>query len=236
MPSKSDTGSASQVSDGAAAVVLARRSVAQRLGLPIVGKFVTSAVVGVPPRIMGVGPAYAIPKVLEKTGLSKDDVDFFEINEAFASQAVYSIQKVGLSFDKVNINGGAIAIGHPLGCSTCHITFAYRLCLDVFLSQREHVKLLLVSTLRNNVMSECSSLACVLAQEWAWPLWLSANIEIFSISIIISSTYVSHTRFRSQETVIQIAGRSRSSVHSRMSLATSSNSHGDQSKDIYMMF
>ncbi|KAG1804604.1 Thiolase, N-terminal domain-containing protein [Suillus variegatus] len=110
-------GSASQVSDGAAAVVLARRSVAKRLGLPIVGKYVTSTVVGVPPRIMGVGPAYAIPKVLEKTGLSKDDVDFYEINEAFASQAVYSIQKVGLPFDKVNINGGAIAIGHPLGCT-----------------------------------------------------------------------------------------------------------------------
>ncbi|KAG1847747.1 thiolase [Suillus tomentosus] len=110
-------GSASQVSDGAAAVVLARRSVAKRLGLPIVGKYVTSTVVGVPPRIMGVGPAYAIPNVLEKTGLSKDDVDFYEINEAFASQAVYSIQKVGLPFDKVNINGGAIAIGHPLGCT-----------------------------------------------------------------------------------------------------------------------
>lgn len=110
-------GSASQVSDGAAAVVLARRSVAKRLGLPIVGKYITSAVVGVPPRIMGVGPAYAIPKVLEKTGLSRDDVDFYEINEAFASQAVYSIQKVGLSFDKVNVNGGAIAIGHPLGCT-----------------------------------------------------------------------------------------------------------------------
>lgn len=99
--------------------MLARRSVAKRLGLPIVGKYIASAVVGVPPHIMGVGPAYAIPKVLEKAGLSKDDVDFYEINEAFASQAVYSVQKVGLSFDKVNVNGGAIAIGHPLGCSTC---------------------------------------------------------------------------------------------------------------------
>jgi len=113
------TGNASQISDGAAAVVLTRRSVAKRLGLLIVGKYVASAVVGVPPRIMGVGPAYAIPKVLEKTGLSKDDVDFYEINEAFASQAVYSVQKIGVSFDKVNVNGGAIAIGHPLGCSMC---------------------------------------------------------------------------------------------------------------------
>ncbi|CAL1715704.1 unnamed protein product [Somion occarium] len=110
-------GNASQVSDGAAAVVLTRRSVAKRLGLPIVGKFVTAAVVGVPPRIMGVGPAYAIPKVLEKTGLSKDEVDFYEINEAFASQSVYSIQTIGIPFEKVNVNGGAIAIGHPLGCT-----------------------------------------------------------------------------------------------------------------------
>ncbi|EKM50350.1 uncharacterized protein PHACADRAFT_178902 [Phanerochaete carnosa HHB-10118-sp] len=110
-------GNASQVSDGAAAVLLARRSVAKRLGLPIVGKYVTSAVVGVPPRVMGIGPAFAIPRVLEKTGLSKEDVDFYEINEAFASQAVYSILKIGIPFEKVNVNGGAIAIGHPLGCT-----------------------------------------------------------------------------------------------------------------------
>ncbi|KAI1785175.1 thiolase [Ganoderma leucocontextum] len=110
-------GNASQVSDGAAAVILARRSVAKKLGLPIVGKFVAAAAVGVPPRIMGVGPAYAIPKVLEQTGLSKDEVDFYEINEAFASQAVYSVQHIGIPFEKVNLNGGAIAIGHPLGCT-----------------------------------------------------------------------------------------------------------------------
>jgi acetyl-CoA acyltransferase 1 len=110
-------GNASQISDGAAAVVLTRRSVAKRLGLPVVGKYVAAAVVGVPPRIMGVGPAYAIPKVLEKTGLSKDDVDFYEINEAFASQAIYSIDKIGISYDRVNVNGGAIAFGHPLGCT-----------------------------------------------------------------------------------------------------------------------
>ena len=75
---------------------------------------------------MGVGPAYAIPKVLEKTGLSKDEVDFYEINEAFASQAVYSILKVGIPFEKVNVNGGAIAIGHPLGRSTWHNLFSSR--------------------------------------------------------------------------------------------------------------
>jgi acetyl-CoA acyltransferase 1 len=108
-------GNASQISDGAAAVLLARRSTAKLLGLPIVGKFVAASTVGVPPRVMGIGPAFAIPKVLSLTGLRTDDVDFFEINEAFASQAVYSIEKLGLPYEKVNLNGGAIAIGHPLG-------------------------------------------------------------------------------------------------------------------------
>ncbi|PWN89973.1 thiolase [Acaromyces ingoldii] len=110
-------GNASQVSDGAAAVLLTRRSVAKKLGLPILGKYVTGAVVGVPPKIMGVGPAYAIPRVLELTGLSKDDIDIYEINEAFASQAVFSAEKLGLDFNKVNPVGGAIALGHPLGCT-----------------------------------------------------------------------------------------------------------------------
>ncbi|OCH91397.1 acetyl-CoA acetyl transferase [Obba rivulosa] len=110
-------GNASQVSDGAAAVVLARRSVAKRLGLPIVGKFVAAQVVGVPPRVMGIGPAFAIPRVLEKTGLGINDVDFYEINEAFASQAVYCVKKLGIPQEKVNVHGGAIAIGHPLGCT-----------------------------------------------------------------------------------------------------------------------
>jgi acetyl-CoA acyltransferase 1 len=110
-------GNASQVSDGAAAVLLVRRSVANRLRLPIVGKFVGATAVGVPPRIMGVGPLYAIPKVLEKAGLTKEDVDFFEINEAFASQAVYCVEELGIPIEKVNINGGGISLGHPLGAS-----------------------------------------------------------------------------------------------------------------------
>ncbi|KAH0582217.1 hypothetical protein H2248_011863 [Termitomyces sp. 'cryptogamus'] len=120
-------GNASQVSDGAAAVLLARRDVAERLGLPVRGKFVFAATVGVPPKIMGVGPAYAIPKVLQKTGLSLTDIDFFEINEAFASQAVYCVEKLGIPYDKVNIHGGAIAIGHPLGCSECFFWPSFRL-------------------------------------------------------------------------------------------------------------
>ncbi|EDR02871.1 3-ketoacyl-CoA thiolase [Laccaria bicolor S238N-H82] len=110
-------GNASQVSDGAAAIILARRSVALRLGLPILGKFVNAATIGVPPRIMGVGPAYAIPRVLKLTGLSIEDVDFFEINEAFASQALFSIDTLKIGHEKVNLNGGAIALGHPLGCT-----------------------------------------------------------------------------------------------------------------------
>ncbi|PWZ02230.1 thiolase [Testicularia cyperi] len=110
-------GNASQVSDGAASVLLARRSAAKKHGLPIIGKFVQCAVVGVPPNIMGVGPAYAIPRVLELTGLKKEDVDIFEINEAFASQALFSVEHLGLDKKKVNPVGGAIAMGHPLGAT-----------------------------------------------------------------------------------------------------------------------
>ncbi|KAI0217351.1 3-ketoacyl-CoA thiolase with broad chain length specificity [Massospora cicadina] len=110
-------GNASQVSDGAAAVLLMRRSKALELKLPIIGKYITSAVVGVPPRIMGVGPAYAIPAVVQKAGIKLSDIDIFEINEAFASQAVYCIEKLGIDMSKVNPKGGAIALGHPLGCT-----------------------------------------------------------------------------------------------------------------------
>ncbi|KAM0787093.1 hypothetical protein ACM66B_006351 [Microbotryomycetes sp. NB124-2] len=110
-------GNASQVSDGAAAVLLARRSFAKKHGMPILGKFVGAAVTGVEPKLMGIGPAFAIPKVLEKTGLTKDDVDLWEINEAFASQAVMSIEHLKLDYNKINPNGGAIAFGHPLGCT-----------------------------------------------------------------------------------------------------------------------
>lgn len=108
-------GNASQISDGAAAVLLMKRSTAQRLGQKIVGKFVQASIVGVPPLLMGVGPAAAIPVVLEKTGLNKDEVDIWEINEAFASQCLYCINELGLDKAKINPKGGAIAFGHPLG-------------------------------------------------------------------------------------------------------------------------
>ncbi|GAA5901648.1 uncharacterized protein JCM6883_000351 [Sporobolomyces salmoneus] len=110
-------GNASQVSDGAAAVLLTRRSKAKELGLPILGKFCCCAIAGVEPKVMGIGPAFAIPKVLKKAGISKDDVDLWEINEAFASQAVMSVDTLGLDYAKVNPNGGAIALGHPLGAT-----------------------------------------------------------------------------------------------------------------------
>lgn len=110
-------GNSSQVSDGAAIVLLARREAAEQLQLPIMGKYVATQVIGVPPEIMGVGPAYAIPKLLNSLNLTHEDIDIFEINEAFAAQCFYSIQKVGIPMEKVNPKGGAIALGHPLGCT-----------------------------------------------------------------------------------------------------------------------
>ncbi|KAM6977271.1 3-ketoacyl-CoA thiolase, peroxisomal [Aplochiton taeniatus] len=110
-------GNSSQVSDGAAAVLLGRRSVVEASGLPVLGVLRASAVVGVPPDVMGIGPAYAIPAALKQAGLTVADIDVFEINEAFASQAVYCVEKLGIPLEKVNPNGGAIALGHPLGCT-----------------------------------------------------------------------------------------------------------------------
>ncbi|XP_038590372.1 3-ketoacyl-CoA thiolase, peroxisomal [Micropterus salmoides] len=110
-------GNSSQVSDGAAAVLIGRRSAVEALGLPVLGVLRASAVVGVPPDVMGIGPAFAIPAALEQAGLTVADIDVFEINEAFASQAVYCVAKLGIPLEKVNPNGGAIALGHPLGCT-----------------------------------------------------------------------------------------------------------------------
>lgn len=110
-------GNASQVTDGAAAVLLMTRREALRRGLPVLGIFRSFAAVGVDPAIMGIGPAVAIPLAVEKAGLTLEDVDVYELNEAFASQATYCIQQLGLDEAKVNPNGGAIALGHPLGCT-----------------------------------------------------------------------------------------------------------------------
>merc|ERR1712032_384687 len=104
-------------SDGAAMVLLARRSAAKQLGLPIVARMRSYAVVGVDPSLMGIGPAFAIPAALEKANLSVKDIDIFEINEAFASQAAMSVEHLKIPAEKVNPKGGAIALGHPLGCT-----------------------------------------------------------------------------------------------------------------------
>ncbi|KAJ9656547.1 hypothetical protein H2198_004896 [Neophaeococcomyces mojaviensis] len=113
----STAGNSSQVSDGAAATLLMRRSTATELGLSssIIGKWVGTQVVGCAPDEMGVGPAIAIPKLLDYTGIKTEDVGIWEINEAFASQALYCVRKLGIDEAKVNPKGGAIALGHPLG-------------------------------------------------------------------------------------------------------------------------
>ncbi|KAG2662558.1 hypothetical protein PVAP13_1KG544600 [Panicum virgatum] len=110
-------GNSSQVSDGAGAVLLMKRSVALKKGLPILGVFRSFAAVGVDPAVMGVGPAVAIPAAVKSAGLQIEDIDLFELNEAFASQFVYCCNKLGLDRSKVNVNGGAIALGHPVGAT-----------------------------------------------------------------------------------------------------------------------
>jgi len=110
-------GNASQMSDGASMILMARRSAAKALGLPILARMRSFALVGVDPALMGIGPAFAIPKALEKAGLKVEDIDIYEINEAFASQATMTVDHLKIPMEKVNPKGGAIAIGHPLGCT-----------------------------------------------------------------------------------------------------------------------
>jgi acetyl-CoA acyltransferase len=115
-------GNSSQTSDGAAFVIVMGEKMVNELGLKPIGRLVGSAVAGVHPRIMGIGPVAAIPKVLKQTGMNLSQVDLIELNEAFASQALAVIREAGLEPSKVNINGGAIALGHPLGCTGCKLT------------------------------------------------------------------------------------------------------------------
>ncbi|MGG6312700.1 acetyl-CoA C-acyltransferase [Paenibacillus macerans] len=110
-------GNASQMSDGAAAVVVMSREKADALGLAPLATFRSFAVAGVEPELMGVGPVKAIPKALSAAGITLADVDLFEINEAFASQCLYIVRELDIDEEKVNVNGGAIALGHPLGCT-----------------------------------------------------------------------------------------------------------------------
>ena len=115
-------GNASQMSDGAAAAVVMSAERARELGVKPLARFVSFATGGVPPEIMGIGPAVAIPKALKLAGLSLSDIGLIELNEAFACQALAVIKEVGLDLEKVNVNGGAIALGHPLGCTGAKLT------------------------------------------------------------------------------------------------------------------
>ncbi|MBT2679011.1 acetyl-CoA C-acetyltransferase [Bacillus sp. ISL-35] len=115
-------GNSSQTSDGAAAVMVMDREKAESLGLKPLAKFRSFALGGVPPEIMGIGPVVAIPKALKLAGLQVSDIGVFELNEAFASQSIQVIRELGLDEDKVNVNGGAIALGHPLGTTGAKLT------------------------------------------------------------------------------------------------------------------
>jgi acetyl-CoA acyltransferase len=115
-------GNSSQTSDGAAFVIVMSESLMNQIGLKPIGRLVSAAVAGVHPRIMGIGPIAAIPKALQQANLKISDIDLIELNEAFASQSIAVINELNLDVSKVNINGGAIALGHPLGCTGCKLT------------------------------------------------------------------------------------------------------------------
>jgi len=115
-------GNASQFSDGGGAVVVMNEQVAERKGLKPLGRFLGFAVAGCEPDEMGIGPVFAIPKVLAKLGLSVSDIDLWELNEAFAVQVLYCADKLGIPMDKLNVNGGAIAVGHPYGVTGQRLT------------------------------------------------------------------------------------------------------------------
>ncbi|QSG00264.1 acetyl-CoA C-acetyltransferase [Bacillus paralicheniformis] len=115
-------GNSSQTSDGAAAVMIMDREKADALGLKPLARFRSFAVGGVPPEVMGIGPVEAVPRALKMAGLELSDIGLFELNEAFASQAIQVIRSLGIDEEKVNVNGGAIALGHPLGCTGTKLT------------------------------------------------------------------------------------------------------------------
>jgi acetyl-CoA acyltransferase len=115
-------GNSSQTSDGAAGVIVMSREKADELGLKPLARFVSYAVGGVPPEIMGMGPVVAVPKALKLAGLSLEDIDLIELNEAFACQGLAVMRELGMNEEKVNVNGGAVALGHPLGATGAKLT------------------------------------------------------------------------------------------------------------------
>jgi acetyl-CoA acyltransferase len=133
-------GNSSQMSDGAGALVLASETAVKKLGVTPMAKFLAYATEGVEPELMGIGPVLAIPKVLKQAGLKLADMGLIELNEAFASQSVYVIRKLGLPEDHTNVNGGAIALGHPLGCTGAKLS-----CTILYEMKRRNEKYGLVS-------------------------------------------------------------------------------------------
>jgi acetyl-CoA acyltransferase len=115
-------GNSCPMNDAAAAVVVMSREKARQLGLKPMGVFRSIGVAGVDPEVMGIGPVFAIPKALKAAGLSLDQVDLIELNEAFASQSIYVVRKLGIDMNRLNVNGGSIALGHPLGCTGVYLT------------------------------------------------------------------------------------------------------------------
>jgi acetyl-CoA acyltransferase len=124
-------GNSSQTTDGAAASVIMSGDKVKDLGIKPIARLVCYTTVGCEPDEMGVGPRYAIPKLLKLAGLGINDIDLFEINEAFASQAIYCVRELGIDMAKVNIHGGAIALGHPLGCTGA------KLCATLLANMKE---------------------------------------------------------------------------------------------------
>jgi acetyl-CoA acyltransferase len=115
-------GNSSQTSDGAAAVVVTSAELARERGLKPLARFIAYATAGVPPELFGIGPVPAIRKVLKLAGLSLDQIDLVELNEAFAAQALACLKELPIDLEKLNVNGGAIALGHPLGCTGAKLT------------------------------------------------------------------------------------------------------------------
>ena len=125
-------GNSSQMTDGAAASIIMSEDKVKELGISPIAKFKYYTTIGCQPDEMGVGPRYAIPKLMQLAGMDIKDIGLFEINEAFASQALYSIRELGIDMEKVNIHGGAIALGHPLGCTGA------KLCATLLNNMRQH--------------------------------------------------------------------------------------------------
>jgi hypothetical protein len=169
-----------------------KRSKAIELGQPILAKFCGATVAGVPPRIMGIGPSAAIPKLLQKFQLTKDDIDIFEINEAFASMAVYCLNVLGLDHAKMNPRGGAIALGHPLGA-----TGARQICTILSEARRTKSKILVTSMCVSNFLCHwivykrlTPRFRLELAKEWRACLSMS-KYSCFQLSFVPVSPSIS---------------------------------------------